>query len=312
MLFQRGSQMQNKNTIQNAIGKWSGILQNFGINEKYLDKKHGPCPICMAGKDRFRYIDKGGSGSYFCSQCGFGDGFDLLMKMQGWSFVDAMKEVDKIIGTVEQVQIKTERSEAEKIYTIKKTLKECRKVTPGDPVWLYLNRRTGIEEIPSDIRYHSAMYHTEGGFYPAMVSIVRNRVGAGVTLHRTYLTETGEKAEVKLAKKFMEGKKLNGGSVRLSGIAESIGISEGIESAISAGIIHSMPVWAATNSVLLEQWEPPEGIKQVFIFGDNDISYTGQAAAYNLAKRLVREKYDVIVQIPKLIESDWNDYHVKS
>jgi putative DNA primase/helicase len=140
-----------------------------------------------------------------------------------------------------------------------------------------------------------------------MVSILRGHDGTGVTLHRTYLTADGHKANVTPAKKFMAGLRLNGGAVRLSRVADWIGVAEGIETALAASMRFGVPVWAATNAVLLEQFRPPEGVKTVWIMGDSDSSYTGQAAAYNLARRLVRDGYGVELHFPANLDTDWCD-----
>ena len=57
-------------TIDQASGKWQGILAALGVDEYFLSGKHRPCPLCKSGKDRFRFDDKEGTGSFFCSQCG--------------------------------------------------------------------------------------------------------------------------------------------------------------------------------------------------------------------------------------------------
>lgn len=294
-------------TIESAIGKWPGILVALGVDEKFTSKKHGPCPFC-GGDDRYRMDDKEGSGSFVCSHCGAGYGIEFLMRFYNWPFKEAAAAVDRIIGTVKATVIREERTEADKVRVIKKVLKECQTVVHGDPVWTYLNRRTGIELIPTDIKFHQALGHNQGGVYPAMVSVMRGPEGRGVTLHRTYLTSDGQKASVEPAKLFMPGKRLNGGAVRLSRIEETLGISEGIETALAASVRFSVPVWAATNAVLLEQWMPPEGVKNVWIMGDCDSSWTGQAAAYSLARRLTRDGFGVDVSIPAKIDSDWADF----
>ena len=57
------------------------------MDEKALSGKHGPCPLC-GGRDRFRFDDKDGRGTYFCSGCGAGDGVRLAMGITGLSFAN--------------------------------------------------------------------------------------------------------------------------------------------------------------------------------------------------------------------------------
>jgi putative DNA primase/helicase len=296
-------------TLDAAVGKWDGILKSLGVDEKFLVNKHGPCPIC-GGIDRFRFDDKDGRGTYFCSHCGAGSGIDMLIKINGWTFAQACKEVDSVLGTVIALPKQKGRTEAEKIAAIKKILSECVTVQRGDPVWTYLYRRTGIESVPSDIKFHRSLYHSAGGAWPAMVAIMRDENGKGVSVHRTYLNASGEKAPVKPAKKFCEGLPLNGASVRLSRVQKHIGIAEGIETALSAGRMFSIPTWAATNATLLDQWRAPVGIEKVSIFADCDSSYTGQWAAFSLAKRLRLKGIEVDVHIPDAIDTDWADQGV--
>lgn len=299
-------QMPKPKTVEVAAGKWPGILVALGVDEKFLSRKHGACPFC-GGTDRFRFDDKEGTGSFFCSQCGPGAGMEFLIRLFGWSFKDAAANVDRVVGNVNQSRRMDERTEADKVAAIKRVLRECRPVEHGDPVWTYLNARTGVETIPGDIKYHPGLFHSAGGQHPAMVSVMRDSIGHGVTLHRTYLTLGGAKANVDPAKKFMAGKRLNGAAVRLSRVSEQIGIAEGIENALKASQRFGVPTWAATNAVLLEQFMPPEGVRSVRIFGDNDSSYTGQAAGFNLAKRLVRDGYAVELDFPPDVDVDWCD-----
>jgi putative DNA primase/helicase len=84
-------------TIERARGRWREILPLFGIDTRFLTNKHGPCPLCR-GRDRFRFDDKDGSGSYYCNQCGPGCGILLIRKLRGWNHKTACDEVDKIIG----------------------------------------------------------------------------------------------------------------------------------------------------------------------------------------------------------------------
>ena len=64
----------NEITAQ-AVGKWDYIFQSLGI--EVGNGKHCPCPVC-GGKDRFRFDNQNGRGTYICNQCGSGDGLELI------------------------------------------------------------------------------------------------------------------------------------------------------------------------------------------------------------------------------------------
>jgi phage/plasmid primase-like uncharacterized protein len=85
------------NTVERARGRWHEILPQLGIDARFLCNKHGTCPIC-GGRDRFRFDDRDGSGSYYCNQCGPGVGLILIRKLHGWDHKTACREVDNIIG----------------------------------------------------------------------------------------------------------------------------------------------------------------------------------------------------------------------
>lgn len=297
-------------TADEAIGRWPGILQALGVSDQFLQNKHGPCPMCK-GTDRFRFDDKAGRGTWICSHCGAGDGFGLLAGLFGWGFVQAAKEVDRVMGVVPVGPIVKERNEESKLRALREVWKESRPVTKGDPVWLYLNRRVGIDMVPQDLRYHMALrYADDDGVittHPAMLALMRYPSGGSASIHRTYLTVTGEKADLPKPKKIMSGKPLQTSSVRLGPVQSRIGIAEGIETALAASRRFLTPVWAATNAVLLEAWIPPQGVEEVLIAGDNDTSFTGQASAFVLARRLVRDGFKVDVQIPNVKDRDWAD-----
>lgn len=301
--------LPNRKVSEIATGRWPAILMHFGIEERFLKNKHGECPIC-GGKDRYRFDDKIGRGSWICNQCGAGDGFALLEKFKGWTFKEAAFQVEQVAGNVQPVAIKQESDEAKKMASVKRIWNETEPVCKGDPVWKYLNRRIGIELIPACLRYHPALPYVDGenvDYFPAMVARVSSHEKQGVGIHRIYLTSSGEKAPVENNKKLMAGKPLSGASIKLCASGEVLGIAEGIETALAASRKFSVPAWAAISAGLLEQWMPPEGVKKVIVFGDNDASFTGQASSYALAKKLRLKGIEVDVMIPELAGNDWAD-----
>lgn len=305
--------LPNRKVSEIATGRWPAILMHFGIEERFLKNKHGECPIC-GGKDRYRFDDKLGRGSWICNQCGAGDGFALLEKFKGWTFKEAAYQVEQIVGFVQSVETKRESDDAKKMAAVRRIWSESEPVCKGDPVWLYLNRRIGIELIPACLRYHPALPYVDGesiDYYPALVAAVSSHENQGIGVHRIYLTADGKKAPVDKSKKLMAGKPMNGASIKLGAAGEVLGIAEGIETALAASRKFSVPVWAAISANLMEQWLPPSVAKKVIVFGDNDASYTGQASAFALAKKLRLKGIDVDVQIPELAGTDWADHDIR-
>ena len=300
--------MSTMDTANAARGRWPGILEALGVNPKFLRDVHGPCPAC-GGRDRFRFDDRL-NGNFFCTHCGAGDGFVLLQKVHGWEFKKAASEVDRIVGNIPvTTEKKPERSDEDKSKACRKLLEGAGRVVQGTPAHLYLLNRCGDPgPILGDLRAHPGLRHTtSGGIHPAMLAILRYADGSGSSVHRTYLTQDGRKADVDPVRKMLPGLPLAGSCVRLGPVMERLGIAEGIETAISAGKLFGLPVWAATCANQLKAWEPPQGVREVVVFGDNDASMTGQEAAYTLGKRLRLEGFGVDVKIPPRVGTDWAD-----
>lgn len=299
---------ERRSTALDAVGKWPGILAALGVESRFLKPKHGPCPMC-GGKDRFRFDDKKGRGTWFCSQCGSGTGFDLLMLINGWTFPEAAKQIDAIVGSVKAKPIRKEQADLVKRSALSRIWSECSPIAGGDPVNRYLVAR-GIRptEFPAELRCHARLIYRDGGdvmHFAAMVARVIGPDGSARTLHRTYLKD-GAKAPVDAPRKLMPGKPWDGAAVRLFPVAERLGIAEGIETALAASILFDMPVWSAINAHGLEIFEPPAEVDELVIFGDADESWTGQAAAAALAKRMVTKGLGVKVRLPSM-GKDWND-----
>lgn len=292
-----------------ARNRWPDLLTHFGIDPMQLTGKHAPCPSC-GGRDRFRFDDQEGRGTFFCSKCGSGDGFALLGLVKGWSFKESAAEVERIAGMIKPGATKRQFGDADKIEACRRIWNESKAVTAGDPVHSYLVRRTGIENVPACIRFHPdlAYRHDDGSItrHPAMVAKVQDANGKGSAIHRTYLTMDGHKANVPTVKKVV-GSLPSGAAVRLMPASASMGIAEGIETALAASVMFGMPAWAAISAIGLERWIPPAGVKHVMVFGDNDTSHTGQAAAFALAKRIHNADTTVDVRIPNRPGTDWAD-----
>lgn len=300
---------QRGRTVDAAQGKWRSILGLLGIDSSFLSGKHGPCPMC-GGKDRFRFDDKKGRGTYFCSGCGAGTGMDLIQKVRGWDFRTAAAEVDKIVGSVSFEQPKPALDEQRRIRMLRELWKAGCAIGTNDAVAAYFaSRKLPLPQNRSALRYVAQCHAPDRSVHPAMVAMVSAPDGKPATLHRTFLGPNG-KADLDEPRAAMPGAIPDGAAIRLSMHGARLGIAEGIETALAASVLFDMPVWAAVNSTMLSKWRAPEGAREVVVFGDNDAKFGGAAAAYALAHRLVcRDRLSVEVRIPDRVGTDWADIH---
>ena len=300
-------------TIEAAEGRWREILPALGVPLKVLNGKHQPCPSC-GGKDRFRFTDVRGHGDYFCSQCGSGKGLQLLCLLNGWDFKRAMHEVDGIIGNLPPPRPR--RTWVPTPAALRALYQASQPIADSDPVARYLACR-GVYGAPLPekvVRFAPELRHGRSdGRHPAMIAVFSAPDGKAGTIHRTYLTHDGRKADLDPVRKFMPGPIPVGGAIRLGPVAGTMGVAEGIETALAASQRFGHPVWATTSEVLLQKWVPPREAKRIVVYGDNDQNFVGQTAAYALAKRLVhdaaKDKIDlqVKVRVPREPGLDWAD-----
>lgn len=297
---------------ERARGRWRGILMQIGVSADYLKPTHGPCPWC-AGKDRYRFDDKGGSGSFICSKCGSGDGVEFVKRFLKVEFKQAAQAIEAQIGSAPVAvrpagrNVELERQRMADIWA------KANCLDGQDIASRYLaSRGIGLAQWPISLRWAPRMTYIDDdkqkSTYPGMLAKFAAPDGKSAILHRTFLAEPGRKADIAKVRMMMPGRIPAGGAVRLGRPAETIGIGEGIETCLSAAILFGLPVWSAMTAGNLIKWQPPEECRNVIVFGDLDVSYTGQMAAYSLAYRLHADGRRVEVRFPDAEEgSDWND-----
>ena len=293
------------NTIERARGRWREILPQLGIETHFLCNKHGPCQIC-GGKDRFRFDDREGSGSYYCNQCGPGPGLLLIRKLRGWDHKTACAAVDKIIGSgnLAPPTQHSPKSAERRAATIQRLLRDARQ---PDVVTAYLRRR-GIA-VTSDVLkgYWRCPYYDEDrrkliGTFRAVIAPIVGPDGTLQSVQRIY------DADLDPRKKIMPPiDTISGAAVRLHEPLDELGIAEGVETALAVRQLYGLPVWAALSEGGIKSFCPRSGLQQLHIFADNDSNYVGQVAAFNLARRLRRDGLTVDVHVPPVADTDWLD-----
>ncbi|EJX4431609.1 toprim domain-containing protein, partial [Salmonella enterica] len=261
-------------------------------------KRHfkGKCPIC-GGVGKFRCDDKDGKGTWVCV-CGSGDGMSLVLQATGKPFVQVCEEIDSLTGN-SYSRPETERpsskimSDRQKVIRKFSRLSELRK-TSGEA---YLQRR-GILELPDEGIRFCDKQTCNGREYQALYSLATDDKGALCYLHRTLL-DGDRKADVVAAKKLMalqESSYLEyAGSVaiRMFPPAATLGIAEGIETALSCRQIYRCNVWSVMNTSFMEKFIAPPGVNHLVIFADNDTHGAGLAAAFKCGKNNILSRNDV-------------------
>lgn len=293
---------------------WVRTLTACGVAESFLRNKHGPCPSC-GGKDRFRFDNKG-RGAHYCSQCGAGDGFKLIMKVIGCTFKDAFKRVLQAEG-IERSELKPwvpaaksaeHEAPAEPTRRVRTLLRESCSIEDCGAAIDYLLSRS-LWPLPEghQLRAHPSVeyWHERQtvGRFPALVAAVRDGDSQLVTAHVTYLTPEGAKlTEFETRKILSPLTGRFGCAAQLMPAHDVLGIAEGIETALSATKLTGIPTWAALNTSLLTKFEVGPEVTKLVIFADRDIA--GLEAATKLMEKL-QEKVQLEVRIPKA--KDWND-----
>lgn len=270
-------------TREAAKGRWSEIYQYYGIS--LTGKRHfkGECFLC-GRENSLRIDDKTGIGDWICV-CDSGDGFKLLNLVTGKGYGDLMKEVDVIIGntfTNESIPVSDVDVYRNKLMSSYKNLP-----LPGEvnDAGLYLANR-GIKSMPE----YSVRFGVNLKGNDALVSIVSDENNIPCYSHVTYIKD-GKKASVDVPKVMksmqndsvlMQARSL---AIRMFRAGKTLGIAEGIETALSARDRFGIPVWSVVNAGFMRKFLAPIGVEKLVIYADNDYSGTGLAAAFDCANK---------------------------
>jgi hypothetical protein len=211
----------------------------------------------------------------------------------------------------------------------------ARPLCTDDAADLYL--RIARRLVPSagawstDLRLARLKYRVDDktmtGPWPVMVAGIRNSAGMLVALHRTFLFESPEHGVIKLNDKRVPDQNrvraaklslgpLGGCAIRLGIDSETIGICEGVESALGLAMATNYTCWAAISANNMKALQIPKFVQRVVIGPDiGDKRDTGLDAAIFLQNRLriearrARRPLEVEIMAPPLVKpGDWADW----
>jgi putative DNA primase/helicase len=192
---------------------------------------------------------------------------------------------------------------------------ESRPLKSNDPVLAYLRRRgimLPLDDFPHTLRYHPHLRYTHDNgqhcYFPGMVARVEDARGALISLHRTYLTLGGCKANVPHPKKLMSTAHpgaTRGAAIRLYPVGDTLAVTEGVETGLAVRVATGWPVWVAICARGMVDLVIPPYVHLVLICADHDIP--GLTAAKALARRLLGEQRRVKLLYPDTPGTDWAD-----
>ena len=311
-------------TIDAMVGMEELIINHFNLPPITGNRHYpGECPICSKRKKfrLHRYRDKV---SYICV-CGSGSLINLICERDGIEFKDACKEIDKIIGNEYKPPIKQQKQQ-EKIKLPRKEVLMNRftaiHTLKGSNVEGYLKSR-GIYQLPEmSVKYSNSEFdRAEGRPFECMYAVATDEQMNIVYTHKTYL-DGPKKAECNVNKKMETVNKYNlpcescghehaaNVAVRMFPATDTLGISEGIESALSAYQLFGFPVWSVLNTSIMKEFKAPSGVSTLIIYADNDKNGAGLAAAFTCGHKNILSNNDVskvIIRAPSKIDCDFND-----
>lgn len=138
----------------------------------------------------------------------------------------------------------------------------------GTLVETYLRERGIKVRLSDELRFSPSLLHREAkANFPVMLARISDSAGF-CAIQRTFLRHDGRgKAGAMPPKKGLGAQGL--GCVRLKPVmSDVLGLAEGIETALSASQIYTMPVWAVLSATRLRVIDIPAEVRYLHIFGD--------------------------------------------
>ncbi|UAN37336.1 primase-helicase zinc-binding domain-containing protein [Enterobacter asburiae] len=290
-------------TVKQACGHWPRILPALGV--KVIKNRHQACPVC-GGSDRFRFDDKEGRGTWFCNQCGAGDGLKLVEKVFGVTASEAAGKVNAVTGKLppvapEVIAAAEAETEADRkaAAALAVRLMEKTRTASGNA---YLTRK-GFPDRECPVL--SVMHKTGGVTFRAGDVVVPLYDDTGALVNLQLINSEGLKrtlkgGAVKGACHTIEGKKQAG---------KRLWIAEGYGTALTVHHLTGETVMVALSSVnllslasLARQKHPA---CQIVLAADRDLNGEGQSKAAAAA-----DACEGIVALPPVF-GDWNDAFVQ-
>jgi len=186
------------------------------------------------------------------------------------------------------------------------TLWDAARPLAGTPAEQYLQRRS-ITLSPPALRFHRRTPLGRGRravFRPAMLAALHERERL-VALQRTFLDPDQPRRARDLANPRRMLGRPGQGAVMLAPATDTLGLAEGIETALSAIILLDIPVWATLGNERLAHIAIPDTVTRLVLLPDNDRG--GRIGAAKVAEAYAMPGRTIETLWPPQGFNDWND-----
>jgi hypothetical protein len=224
-----------------------------------------------------------------------GDCFELLMAANEIPFNEAVELALNITNVVPKTAPRIQKTKPDVSYQVHSILNQCEPAAARQPAHVYFQSR-GLT-VPKGIMFNEALSHwPTKSQWPALVAPVKDLHGVVKAIHRTYLKPDGNgKADIE-PNRMMLGDCI-GHAVQLSEFTDTLGVAEGIETALSAQVLTGVSCWAVLSTSGMRNFIWPECLKSLVIF--RDAGTPGKDAADALSARALQAGLDVHICSPK-------------
>lgn len=291
--------------LDQFLGQWPTVLGNYGCQLPH-GRKHGPCPVC-GGKDRFRFDDKNGRGTWFCSQCepSSGGGLLLLSRFINKTVMETAKELigDDELKTIAPKRVHIVDHDAVRAANIEQAKKGAAllmaSATIGSHFYMTNKGLTGKYQVNGQPIYSKSGVIEEGDLL--LVPVYK----AGELVNVQKITTDG-------VKRPLFGGDMQGVHHIIDGSVKSVAVVEGYATGVTANMLTKFKTYVAFNTGNLaeavRQAKADHPDARIIVFGDHDeIDPTHNRRPGEYYANKAADPFAAIVALPPEL-GDWDDY----
>ena len=291
--------------LDQFLGQWPTVLGNYGCQLPH-GRKHGPCPVC-GGKDRFRFDDKNGRGTWFCSQCepSSGGGLLLLSRFINKTVMETAKELigDDQLKTMAPKRVHIVDHDAVRAANIEQAKKGAALLMASavSKAHKYLDDKG----LFMDGLVNGQPIYSRDGVIPAGGLLLVPVYKAGELVNVQKITEDG-------VKRPLFGGDMQGVHHIIDGTTKTIAVVEGYATGKTVNKLTKFKTYVAFNTGNLEaavrQAKADHPDSKIIVFGDHDeIDPVHNRRPGEYYANKAADPFAVIVALPPEL-GDWDDY----